>query len=113
VVPNSRICLIQRQGCTEVAAWQQQMALEIRPDLFVRGLLHSDGCRVTNRVVVRGKRYEYLRYFFTNESSDIRWLFIDACRRIGVAARHNRRNSVSVARRDSVAILEKIVGPKT
>jgi hypothetical protein len=64
-----------------------------------------------NRVVTRGKRYEYSRYFFDNESDDIRNLFIDACTRLGVNARHNR-SSVSVARRESVAILDRIVGPK-
>jgi len=53
-----------------------------------------------------------LRYFFKNESDDIRYLFIDACARLGVDARHNTRNSVSVARRESVAVLEEIVGPK-
>jgi hypothetical protein len=138
VAPSAVVGVIQRQGCSEVGAssmhwlclfpqhgagvkhlreikldtWQRRFALEIRPDLLVRGLIHSDGCRVTNRVVTRGRRYEYLRYFFTNESSDIRELFIDACSRLGVDARHNNRNSVSVARRDSVVILERVVGPK-
>ena len=138
VSPSSGVSVIQQQGCAEVAAafvhwpclfpqhgpgvkhlreirlaeWQRRFALEIRADLFVRGLIHSDGCRVINRVVTRGKRYEYLRYFFNNESGDIRYLFIEACERLGVSARHNNRTSVSVARRDSVAILEKIVGPK-
>ena len=92
--------------------WQRRFVLEIRPDLFVRGLIHSDGCRVINRVTVRGKQYTYPRYFFNNESGDIRALFIDACERLGVSARHNNHNSVSVARRESVAILDRIVGPK-
>ncbi|MEY2453369.1 MAG: hypothetical protein QOD92_2943 [Acidimicrobiaceae bacterium] len=138
VAPSANVCVIQSVGCAEVAAssmhwpclfpqhglgvkhkraitldsWQRRYALEIRPDLLVRGLIHSDGCRAMNRVLTRGKRYEYLRYFFNNESADIRWLFIDACSRLGVDARHNNRNSVSVARRASVATLEKIVGPK-
>jgi transcriptional regulator with XRE-family HTH domain len=137
VAPSSGVCVIQGVGSSEVAAssihwpclfpqhgpgpkhlreirlapWQRRFALEIRPDLFVRGLIHSDRCRVMNRVVARGKRYEYSRYFFDNESDDIRYLFIDACTRLGVYARHNR-SSVSVARRESVAILDRIVGPK-
>ena len=138
VAPSSNIGVTQREGCSEVAAssvhwlclfpqhgpgvkhrreirlesWQRRFALDIRPDLLVRGLIHSDGCRAVNKVVTRGKRYEYLRYFFKNESDDIRYLFIDACARLGVDARHNTRNSVSVARRESVAVLEEIVGPK-
>ena len=34
--------------------------------MFIRGLIHSDGCRVTNKVW--GGKYEYPRYFFTNHS---------------------------------------------
>ena len=139
VQPGVGITIIQREGCAEVAAssmhwpclfpqhgpglkhnrpivlapWQREFALEMRPDRFIRGLVQSDGCRVTNRVKVRGKRYEYLRYFFTNESDDIRMLFLMACERLGVEARHNRRNSISVARRRSVEILDRIVGPKS
>jgi hypothetical protein len=139
VVPSSGVCVIQGEGSCEVAVasvhwpclfpqhgpgmkhlreiklapWQQRFALDIRPDLFLRGLIHSDGCRVWNRVLTRGKRYQYLRYFFKNESNDIRGLFIEACNRVGVDARHNSRTSVSVARRESVAILERIIGPKT
>ena len=138
VAREANVCTTPDQGCAQISAasmhwpclfpqhgpgrkheraitlenWQQRFALEIRPDLFVRGLVHSDGCRVINRVKAHGRRYEYVRYFFTNESTDIRWLFIDACHRLGVSARHNNRNSVSVARRDSVAILDRIVGPK-
>ena len=96
----------------ELAPWQETIALELHPELFIRGLIHSDGCRAINRVMSKGRRYEYLRYFFKNESADLRWLFIEACERVGVAARHNYRNSVSVARKDSVAVLEDLVGPK-
>jgi hypothetical protein len=38
---------------------------------FLRGLIHSDGCRVLNRV--NGK--DYPRYFFSQVSDDIRRLF--------------------------------------
>jgi hypothetical protein len=79
--------------------------------MFLRGLIHSDGCRVQNRVW-HGK-YSYPRYFFGNESEDIRQLVRDACDLIGVEHRDNRRNSISVARRASVALLDEIVGPKT
>ena len=58
------------------------------------------------------KWYAYPRYFFSDESPDIRWLFVTACAELGVESRPNRRNSVSVARRESVAILDRFVGPK-
>ena len=96
----------------ELARWQQAVVND-DPRAFIRGLLHSDGCRVMNRVHVRGRWYAYPRYFFSNESDDIRMLFGDACDLVGVEWRHNRRNSISVARRRSVALLDEFVGPKS
>lgn len=96
--------------------WQEAVALDRQPDKLVRGLIHSDGCRVINSVVrpVGGekKRYTYVRYHFTNRSADIKAIFVEACRRLGVDARPNNAMTISVARRESVSILEEIVGPK-
>ena len=97
----------------ELEPWQREIALAQAPDLFVRGLIHSDGCRSINRVKLRGREYEYVRYFFSNRSRDIRMLFLDACGALGVEARHNGPFSVSVAKRYSVSVLEDIIGPKT
>lgn len=91
--------------------WQQQL-VDAHPWPLIRGLIHSDGCRSLNRVVVRGRRYEYPRYFFANESRDILAITGRALERVGVAWRFNRPNSISIARRDSVARLEAHVGPK-
>ena len=109
-------CLFPQQGPgmkhtrkIELTAWQWAYVWQ-EPGMFVRGLIHSDGCRVSNKVW-HGK-YAYPRYFFSNESLDIQQLFRDACDLIGVEYRNNRRNSISVARRDSVAKLDEIVGPK-
>jgi hypothetical protein len=93
----------------ELTAWQWAYVWQ-EPGMFVRGLIHSDGCRVSN-TVWQGK-YAYPRYFFSNESLDIQQLFRDACDIIGVEYANNRRNSISVAPRDSVAKLDEIVGPK-
>ena len=96
--------------------WQQDIA-DAHPGELLRGLLHSDGCRVTNwtEKVVAGqrRRYEYGRWFFSNESEDIRRICEDALDRLGVPHRRNRHNSISVARRDGVALLDRVVGPKT
>jgi hypothetical protein len=94
----------------ELAAWQWGYLWQ-EPGQFVRGLIHSDGCRVMNQVMQR--RYSYPRYMFSNESLDIQQLFRDACDLIGVEYRNNRPNSISVAKRASVARLDEIVGPKT
>ncbi|MFB7862016.1 helix-turn-helix domain-containing protein [Streptomyces sp. NPDC056069] len=99
--------------------WQQRI-VDAHPWEFVRGLIHSDGCRVVNWTtrVVRGekKRYEYVRYFFTNVSDDIRRLCTDTLDGLGVEWRHctraGRPYNISVARRASVALMELHVGPK-
>jgi hypothetical protein len=57
--------------------------------MFLRGLIHSPGCRVTNKVW--GGKYEYPRYFFTNHSLDIQQLFKDACDPIGLEYKNKRR----------------------
>ncbi|MCX4914094.1 transcriptional regulator [Streptomyces sp. NBC_00687] len=99
--------------------WQQGI-VDAHPWEFIRGLIHSDGCRITNWTtrLVGGerKRYEYPRYFFTNVSDDIRQLFTDTLDRLGVAwthcTRHGNPYNISVARRASVALLDAHVGPK-
>lgn len=139
VMPDSSVCQAPKKGCVDLYCyskhwpclfpqhgpgrkherpitledWQRRVVFEDAPDDFVRGLIHSDGCRAINRVVVRGRSYEYARYFFSNRSSDIRMLFMDACGALGVDARHNNDHSVSVAKRYSVSVLDEIVGPKT
>src|SRR6185437_11242467 len=54
----------------ELAPWQEAI-VDREPEQFIRGLIHSDGCRVMNRVVVKGKEYAYPRYFFSQVSKDI------------------------------------------
>ena len=91
----------------ELEAWQRSLVEQHAAEL-IRGLIHSDGCRVINRV----KHYEYPRYFFSNRSPELRDLFVSACASIGVEARPNNRCCISVARRDSVEILDGFIGAK-
>jgi hypothetical protein len=90
--------------------------VEEYPGEFVRGLIHSDGCRVTNwttrQVAGDTKRYEYPRYLFANESADIRDLYTDTLDLIGAEWRYTKRNTISVARREAVLTLDQYVGPK-
>jgi hypothetical protein len=94
-----------------LADWQQEIVQEHAWPL-IRGLIHSDGCRAINKVTVHGQRYEYPRYFFANESSDILSIMGAALDRVGVAWRYNRPNSISIARRDAVLAMERHVGRK-
>jgi len=123
----------QKEGCTEVASyskhwpclfpqhgpgrkderrielvpWQQEI-VDADPRPLLRGLIHSDGCRVLNWV----NGTPYPRYHFTNVSPDIREIFGRACDALGVEWRPHNRYSLSVARRGSVALLDEFIGPK-
>ncbi|MEU6861877.1 transcriptional regulator [Streptomyces sp. NPDC046876] len=141
VRPDAPVYLLQRTGCVAVTSygrhwiclfpqhgpgkkhertirlepWQQAL-VEAHPWEFVRGLIHSDGCRVTNWTtrVVGGtpRRYEYPRYFFTNKSADITSLLTATLDRLGVAWRQANRQNISIARKESVAHMDLHIGPK-
>ncbi|MET9950912.1 helix-turn-helix domain-containing protein [Streptomyces sp. NPDC006339] len=145
VRPEGSVCILKKQGCVAVTsygrhwkclfpqhgpgkkherrivleAWQQEI-VDAHPWDFIRGLVHSDGCRITNWTtrLVGGerKRYEYPRYFFTNTSDDIRRLYTDTLDTLGVEwtalTRGGDPFNVSVARRASVALMDAHVGPK-
>jgi hypothetical protein len=137
VMPGNRVGIVPKQGSVEVKAyskrwpevfpqhgpgrkherpivlepWQQDI-VDAETEAFVRGLIHSDGCRFTNTVRHGDRTYAYPRYNFTNASPDIRLLFTDACDRLGIAWRRMNARNVSVARRDAVAHLDEFVGPK-
>lgn len=141
VMPGAKTGRVRHTGCTRVVSYSghwvcmfpqhgpgekhdrpivleewQEFVLETHPEEFIRGLIHSDGCRVTNwttrTVAGRKKRYEYPRYLFVNESEDIRHLFTDTLDVLGIEWAYTRRNCISVARRESVAALDEFVGPK-
>jgi hypothetical protein len=99
----------------ELEPWQQEI-VDSYPGDFARGLFHSDGCRLINRVrrpLKDGDRwYEYPRYLFVNKSADIHRLCGEALDRLGVAWRFSKPTTISVARRDAVARLDEFVGPK-
>lgn len=145
VFPENSTCRVRRTGCTNVKvyskhlhclfpqhgpgkkherrivleSWQQSI-VDAHPWEFIRGLIHSDGCRITNwttrMVAGERKRYEYPRYLFANKSDDIRRLFTRALDEVGVEwstlARGSDPFTISVARKASVALMDAHVGPK-
>jgi hypothetical protein len=58
------------------------------------------------------RHYQYPRYLFSNASEDIRAIFQDACDLFGVQWRKTHWNVISVARKEDVAKLDLVVGPK-
>ncbi|MFI9649783.1 transcriptional regulator [Streptomyces sp. NPDC052040] len=141
VRPSNSVCRIGKQGCVAVTSsskhwpclfpqhgpgkkherrivlepWQQEI-VDAQPWEFVRGLIHSDGCRTINWTtrIVGGepRRYAYPRYFLSNLSHDIVGLFTDTLDRLGVEWTLANARNVSVARKASVALLDAHVGPK-
>lgn len=94
-------------------SWQRYL-VETHPRQLLKGLIHSDGCRVIDRVrSPAGKWYAYPRYHFSDRSTDIKAIFMCACAMIGVESRPNDRFNISVAQRGSVAILDEFIGPKS
>lgn len=152
VAPGHKIGTVQKVGCTEVLArwkhwpclfpqhgsgpkhsrkialapWQVKLVHE-HPHELVKGLFHSDGCRVANtvrrKVAGEWKYYAYPRYFFSNTSQDIHGILGSALDLISAewkltwktAAKDTHRDTgvLSVAKRDSVALLDTFIGPKS
>jgi hypothetical protein len=96
--------------------WQREIAQAFPADLL-RGLFHSDGCRVSNWAtrVVRGerRRYDYPRWQFVNASEDILGVCTWALDLVEVAWRRSGPRTVSVSRREAVAALDGLIGLKS
>jgi hypothetical protein len=105
----------KHQRAIKLAPWQEEI-VRAHPWPLARGLIHSDGCRITNSttrtVAGERRRYEYPRYLFTNESADIMRVMTTTLDRVGVEWRFARRNNLSIARRASVALMDEHIGPK-
>jgi hypothetical protein len=66
--------------------WQRSI-VDRRPQAFLRGLIHSDGCRTINR-------------------------FCEYCDHLGIRRTQSNPRNISVSHRPSVARLDEFVGPK-
>jgi Homeodomain-like domain len=91
-----------------LAPWQWALVSQ-RPDLLLRGLLHSDGCRFQN--TGRGG-WSHPRYAFANASHDIRAIFCVTCELLGLRWTASAGRTIYVSRKDDVALLDLFVGPK-
>lgn len=89
-----------------LAEWQRDLIAKT-PELLLRGLIHSDGCRFINT----GTDWRCARYSFSNRSEDILGIFEAACALVG--ARCTRAPyTVYVSRKADVARLDEFIGPK-
>lgn len=110
---KSWVCLFPQHGPGKkhhrpiaLTDWQRA-AVQQCPGRFLRGLIHSDGCRFINT----GTNWRWPRYSLSNQSEDIRNLFEWACGLLGL---HTTRAShtVYVSRKSDVAELDGHVGAK-
>lgn len=91
-----------------LAGWQQKFA-SLVPQLLLRGLIHSDGCRFIN--TGRGG-WVCPRYSFSNRSEDIHRIFRDACDLLDLHWTRAGKDTTYVSRKADVAKLDRFVGPK-
>jgi hypothetical protein len=95
----------------ELVDWQQAI-VDSHPELLVRGLIHSDGCRI----VATERKGDYVRraprYGFSNRSEDILELFGAACTSLGIHFTRASVKQIAVYSKDAVARLDEFVGPK-
>jgi hypothetical protein len=90
-----------------LADWQKACVRKA-PELLLRGLIHSDGCRFINT----GRRgWSNPRYSFTQLSTDIRRIFTDACDLMGLRWTSSG-HTIYVSRKDDVARMDEFIGPK-
>jgi hypothetical protein len=90
----------------KLVEWQRDLVAG-HPELLLRGLVHSDGCRFINT----GRKWRHPRYSFSNRSADILGIFRDACDRLGLHWT-NAGHTVYVSRVADVAVLDCFIGPK-
>jgi hypothetical protein len=86
----------------------QQAHVDAATEAFIRGLIHSDGCRV----VANDRGAASVRYHFTNHSTDIRNLYCAALDRLGIPWTQNSRYVIAVYRKAATARLDEFVDPK-
>ena len=87
--------------------WQEVLVKEATED-FIRGLIHSDGCRV----VANDRGVKSVRYHFSNRSEDVLGLFTWALDLLGIPWTRPSRRDIDVYRKAATARLDEFVGPK-
>ncbi len=87
--------------------WQQDLVDQATED-FLRGLIHSDGCRV----IANDRGVASIRYHFTNRSEDILGLFTAALDNLDIPWTRSTEYVVSIYRKAATARLDEFIGPK-
>ena len=91
----------------KLSDWQRRLVAN-RPELLLRGLIHSDGCRFQNT----GRAWSHPRYSFANVSDDIKRIFCDTCDLMDLHWTTAGEKTIYVSRKTDVAVLDRFIGPK-
>jgi len=107
-------CLFPQHGpgrkhtrAIRLASWQEFIIAENHRSL-IRGLIHSDGCRV----VANDRGVASVRYHFSNRSEDIKRIYCDSLDALGIHWTRPSDKDIAVYPKASVARLDDFVGPK-
>ena len=102
----------------KLESWQQDIVNKFPKD-FLRGLIHSDGCRY----IAKQDKYQSPRYCFTNVSTDIIELCCSTMNKLGITYSISKKAikglmkyhsyNVFVQKKQCVEILDSFIGPKT
>ena len=91
----------------ELTRWQLELVNQA-PEMFLRGLIQSDGCRFENS----GRDgWRANRYAFCNLSEDILALFCWTCEMLGLRWTEAKQ-TIYVSRKADVARMDEFIGPK-
>ncbi len=115
--PEKRAHKLQRRGCVEVSMYRkhwpcyfpqhgpgrkherpitlapwQEVIVEAESEALVRGLIHSDGCRIA----VMDRKALSVRYHFSNLSDDIKGIFCQALDRLEIPWTRPRGRQIAV-----------------
>ena len=90
-----------------LSPWQCTLVERNRRQL-IRGLIHSDGCRV----VANDRGLMSVRYHFSNLSADIKQIYCDSLDALGIWWTRPCDKQIAVYRKGAVAVMDQFVGPK-
>jgi hypothetical protein len=114
VYSNHWPCLLPQMGPgrkhsrpIHLVPWQDEV-IQSQRQPFIRGLIHSDGCRV----VANDRGVKSVRYHFTNKSEDIKRIFCDSLDALGIHWTRPCDRQIAVYRKACTAALDEFVGPK-
>ena len=87
--------------------WQVTIVADHR-EALIRGLIHSDGCRV----VANDRGVASVRYHFSNLSEDIKRIYCDSLDALSIPWTRPCDKQIAIYRKTAVAYVDTFVGPK-